>query len=202
MCHYYIGATRLTNVSQLEPMATLSQVRSLAHLLQVELYDQQAITRIWVQLKNTCTRNSQNCTRLCLVQLLDCYSGVQLFFNALQCVQLPILILTIFNTGNAHWLTAPCPISSTSCFSVTFQLIATITVISTCVLENTCIKGTSHITILWITEIDTKNCIVIWHLHIAKQFLELTWRTSHSTTNKYPYHICTIKSTAILGGVP
>ena len=27
-----------------------------------------------MQLKNDCTRNSQYCTWLCLVQLLDCYS--------------------------------------------------------------------------------------------------------------------------------
>ena len=39
---------------------------------QVVLYDQQAIACICVQLKNNCTYNSQNCTRLHLVQLLDC----------------------------------------------------------------------------------------------------------------------------------
>ena len=32
------------------------------------------------------------------------------------------------------------------------------TVISTCVLEDTCVRGTSNIAILWITETDARNC--------------------------------------------
>ena len=43
-----------------------------------------------MQLKNNCTRNSQNCTRLHLVQLLDCYS-YNYSLIALKCVWLPML---------------------------------------------------------------------------------------------------------------
>ena len=45
-----------------------------------------------MQLKNNCTRNSQNCTRFCLVQLLDCYS-YSYSLIVYKYMRLPILIL-------------------------------------------------------------------------------------------------------------
>ena len=48
-------------------------------------------------IKEYCTHNSQDCTRLCLVQLLDCYNySYNCSLIALKCMQLPIQNVTGF----------------------------------------------------------------------------------------------------------
>ena len=63
--------TGLVSETQLELMAILN-IRIECHRY-CYVISRQLHVRIYVQLKNNCTHNSRNCTRLCLVQLLDCY---------------------------------------------------------------------------------------------------------------------------------
>ena len=74
MCFYYTGKYRRNRIGKSASVGTHCDPKDKDRVSQVVLCNQQAIACICVQLKNNSTRNSQNCTRLCLVQLLDCYS--------------------------------------------------------------------------------------------------------------------------------